>query len=66
TPRALCSPVRGDVDEGHTALNNNPQGVNAAPHGLGWLMKVKLDNPNELQALMTEAVYQEFIAKEAH
>ncbi|MBU2101833.1 MAG: glycine cleavage system protein GcvH [Candidatus Omnitrophota bacterium] len=66
TASEIFSPVSGEVVEVNTALNNNPQWVNEDPHGLGWLMKVKLDNPNELQALMTEAVYQEFIAKEAH
>ncbi|MDR0927502.1 MAG: glycine cleavage system protein GcvH [Ignavibacteria bacterium] len=57
----LNSPVSGKVLEINTAINDDPAVVNTDPYGEGWMIKVELSNPSELDELMTAAKYEEFI-----
>lgn len=57
----IYSPASGSVTEVNGALADNPALVNEDPHGKGWLIKLKLDNPRDLDALLTAEVYEEFI-----
>jgi glycine cleavage system H protein len=43
------------------ALGDDPAKVNASPEDEGWFFKIKLTNKAELEQLMTEAKYQEFV-----
>ena len=61
----LYSPISGVVVEINGKVVSNPQLVNQSPQDLGWMIKAKVDNPDELGNLMDEATYQEFVAKEA-
>jgi glycine cleavage system H protein len=58
----LFSPVSGDVTERNEELMDNPQWVNDDPYGDGWMLKVKLSDPSELDGLMDAAAYEGFIA----
>ena len=57
----IYSPVSGEVTEGNGALDGDPSLVNASPTGEGWIFKVKLADPSEIETLMTEAEYKAFV-----
>jgi glycine cleavage system H protein len=57
----VYSPVTGEVVEGNAALAENPALVNSDPFGEGWFFKVKIANKAELDGLMDEAAYVEFV-----
>jgi glycine cleavage system H protein len=59
----IFSPVSGVVVEVNTALANAPEKVNSDPHGAGWLIKVRLANPAEADALMDAAAYEAYAAR---
>lgn len=51
------SPVSGDVAEVNTTLGSQSELVNTEPYGSGWLVKVKLSDPSELDSLLDSAAY---------
>ena len=53
----LFSPVGGTVAEVNDALEESPELVNTDPYGDGWIMKVKLNDPSELESLMDAETY---------
>ena len=57
----IYSPVSGEVTEGNAALADAPGDINAAPMGKGWFYKIKLANPGDLEGLMDEKAYAEFV-----
>jgi glycine cleavage system H protein len=57
----VYAPVSGEVVEGNQALADDPSLVNSDPEGEGWFFKIRLDNPAELEGLMDEAAYREWI-----
>ena len=57
----LYSPVTGEVIERNDALNDNPQWVNDSPYDDGWMLKVRISNPAEVDALMVAAEYETFL-----
>jgi glycine cleavage system H protein len=59
----IYSPVSGEVVEVNTELRDAPEKVNSDPHGAGWLVKVRLKNPAEMEALMDAAAYEAFAAQ---
>jgi glycine cleavage system H protein len=58
----IYAPTSGQVLEANAELQNKPETINNDPHGAGWLVKVKLANPAELNALMDATAYEAFIA----
>jgi len=60
----IYSPVSGEVTEINAALADAPEKINSDPHGDAWLIKVRLDDPKELNALMDSVAYQAYIAEE--
>jgi glycine cleavage system H protein len=58
----IYAPAGGEVTEVNNALDDDPALVNSDAIGQGWFFKLKLDNAAELEALMDESSYQEFIA----
>jgi glycine cleavage system H protein len=59
----IFSPVSGEVVEINGELKDAPEKVNADPHGAGWLVKVRLKDRAELDALMDAAAYETYAAK---
>lgn len=59
----IYAPVSGEVIEANAALQSKPELVNTDPHGEGWLVKAKLANPAELNALMDATAYEAYIAE---
>jgi glycine cleavage system H protein len=58
----VYAPVSGEVIEGNAALAADPALVNSAPESDGWFFKLKLSDPSELDALMDEAAYKDYLA----
>jgi glycine cleavage system H protein len=58
----VYAPVSGEVIEGNPAIADDPSVVNRDPEGEGWFFKIKLSNPGELDGLMNEAAYRDFVA----
>src|SRR5215472_4179425 len=61
----IYSPVAGEVTEANSALADSPEKVNDEPYGEGWIMKLRLTTPQQVESLMTAAQYQEYIASES-
>ena len=59
----LFMPVSGTVTEWNEALEDAPETVNTDPYGEGWLIKIAISNPGELDELMDAATYQESIGQ---
>jgi glycine cleavage system H protein len=57
----VYAPVSGEVAEVNDALAADPAKVNADPLGEGWFMKLRLDDPKQLDGMMDEAAYQRFV-----
>jgi glycine cleavage system H protein len=57
----VYSPVSGEVLEGNQAVVDDPALVNSDPEGDGWFFKVKLSDTGELDGLMDEASYREWV-----
>ncbi len=57
----VYAPVSGEVIEGNQAVADDPALVNTDPEGEGWFFKLKLDNPGEVEGLMDEAAYREWV-----
>ncbi|XP_041125085.1 glycine cleavage system H protein, mitochondrial-like [Polyodon spathula] len=57
----LYSPLTGEVTEINTALADNPGLVNKSCYKDGWLIKMTLDNPSELEELLEEDAYEKYI-----
>ncbi|KLK91226.1 glycine cleavage system protein H [Microvirga vignae] len=57
----VYAPVSGEVVEVNSDLESAPGTVNEDPAGRGWFLKIRLTNPSELDGLMTEEQYQEFV-----
>ena len=54
----LYAPVDGKVVELNKKLNDEPQLVNSDPYGEGWLIKIEISNPAQLNDLLDSAAYQ--------
>ena len=56
------APVSGEIVEVNDALKDAPEQINDDSYGEGWLVKVKLSDPSELDALMDSEKYQESLS----
>jgi glycine cleavage system H protein len=57
----VYSPVGGEVIEGNSAIADDPALINRDPEGEGWFFKLKLSDASELEGLMDEAAYREWV-----
>ena len=58
----VIAPVSGEIVEVNEALKDAPEQINDDSYGEGWLVKVKLSDPSELDALMDSDKYQESLS----
>ena len=58
----VYAPVSGEVIEGNPAVADDPSLINRDPEGEGWFFKLRLDDPSEVESLMEEAAYRDWIA----
>jgi glycine cleavage system H protein len=54
----VFAPLSGEIVEVNSALSDKPETINEDPYGEGWLVKVKLSEPSETDALMDAQTYE--------
>lgn len=57
----LFMPVSGEIIEVNEALEDESELVNSDPYGAGWMIKIKMSNPSELEELMDAVAYKSSI-----
>ncbi|VUZ83798.1 glycine cleavage system protein H [Candidatus Methylomirabilis lanthanidiphila] len=62
----LYCPLTGEVLEVNSSLESTPEQINADPYGGGWMIVVRIGDPNELGNLMTAEEYRTYLAAESH
>lgn len=58
----LFLPVAGMVTEVNPILESQPEKVNTDPYGDGWMVKMKIDNPEDINRLMDADAYQKVVS----
>ncbi len=53
----VIAPLSGEIVEVNDALTDSPQAINEDPYGAGWLVKVRLADPGEREALLDASAY---------
>ncbi len=59
----IYAPVSGKVVEVNPALEDTPELINSDPYGDGWIMKIEMTDPSELESLMDSGKYRESIGE---
>jgi glycine cleavage system H protein len=59
----IYSPLSGEVVQVNVELSEHPEWINESPYDLGWIVKIKPSNMEELDDLMTAAQYSEFVGE---
>ena len=57
----LFAPVSGEIIEVNSSLEDSPNFINSDPYGSGWIIKVKINDSNEYNGLMSSDVYDEHL-----
>src|SRR4051812_15605812 len=57
----VYSPISGSVIEGNKAVADEPALINNDPEGAGWFFKIEVSDPGELEGLMDEAAYRDWL-----
>ena len=57
-------PVSGEIVGVNDSLNDAPEKVNQDPYGEGWMIRVKMSSPGEVDSLLTAAEYEDFTKEE--
>ncbi len=57
----LLQPLSGEIIEFNESLEDEPEKVNSDPYGEGWMVKIKLNTPSELDDLLSADAYKELI-----
>ncbi|MBT8234889.1 MAG: glycine cleavage system protein GcvH [Bacteroidia bacterium] len=57
----LFAPITGTVVEFNESLEEEPEKVNSDPYGEGWMIKMSIGDPSELESLLSDAEYKELI-----
>ncbi len=60
----VFSPVSGEIVGVNEALADEPEKVNQDPYGSGWMIRVEMSNPGEVDSLLTAAEYEDFTKAE--
>ena len=59
----LFAPVGGEVVEANAALASAPEVVNSDPYGAGWMLRIRLADPAQVDALLDPAAYEALVAE---
>ena len=61
----IFTPVAGEVVEVNENLNDTPEVVNSDPYGAAWMIKIKMKNQGEADAMLNAAEYEEYLSANA-
>ena len=59
----LYTPVAGTVTEVNASVENEPELINSSPYREGWMIKIKISNPEEINQLLDAESYKELIGE---
>lgn len=62
----INSPVSGKVIAVNEDLGNAPETVNSDPYGKGWMLKIEMSNPSDLDHLMDADGYEKYLSERSH
>jgi glycine cleavage system H protein len=57
----IFSPITGEVAEVNSKLESEPTTINSDPYGEGWIIKIKISNPSELNNLLSAEEYKKLL-----
>ena len=57
----IFTPIAGEIVEVNEALNDTPEAVNADPYGDAWMIKIKMKNSGDADAMLNAAEYEEYL-----
>lgn len=60
----MFTPVTGEVIEVNESLGDEPEKVNTDPYQNGWMIRLRMSNPGEVDSLLTAAEYEDFTKAE--
>ena len=58
----VYAPLSGEITAVNEALSDSPESINEDPYGVGWLVKVRLSDPGQVEELMDAAAYRALLA----
>ena len=58
----LFLPLSGEIIEFNSALEDEPEKVNTDPYGEGWMIKIKMSDPSEIEGLLSAEAYKELVS----
>lgn len=58
----VFTPIAGEIVEVNEGLNDTPEAVNSDPYGAAWMIKLKMENALEADAMLNAAEYEEFLS----
>ena len=58
----VIAPLSGEIVEVNEALSSGPEAINDDPYDGGWMVRVRLSDPSEVDSLMDAAAYQESLS----
>jgi glycine cleavage system H protein len=61
----VFTPVSGSIAKINESLADEPEKVNSDPYGEGWMIRVQMSNPGEVDSLLTAAEYEDFTKAES-
>jgi len=61
----VFTPIAGTITSINESLADEPEKVNSDPYGEGWMIRLKMDNPGEVDSLLTAAEYEDFTKAES-
>jgi glycine cleavage system H protein len=62
----IYSPLDGEVLERNDGAVDSPEVINASPYGDAWLLKLKISDPSQVEALMDPETYEQYAAEASH
>ena len=61
----IFTPIAGEIVEVNEALNDDAEKVNTDPYGAAWMIKIRMDNPHEADAMLSAEEYEEYLSANA-
>jgi glycine cleavage system H protein len=61
----LYFPVAGEITESNQSLNDEPEKVNTEHYGDGWMVRIRLTSPGDVDSLLSPAEYEDYIKSES-
>ena len=61
----VFTPIAGSITSINESLADEPEKVNSDPYGDGWMIRLKMDNPGEVDSLLSAAEYEDFTKAES-